>query len=161
MPRWCWHLKTLDTRGDPGELRDWKFRIASELHECDFSPEDTQELLKLVDWLMQLPAVLQADFRQQLHRYEEGRRMPYVTSFGRTAMLELIEDSLRTKFGDEGVKLLPDILAINDAEKYKVINRAILQATTVDEVRRACAAASAPPPRAKKGGNGKRGRSRT
>ncbi len=86
--------------------------------------------------------------------------MPYVTSFGRLAMLDLIEDSLRAKFGEEGIKLLPDIEAMNDAEKYKAVNRAILTATTLDEVRRACAAAAGPAPRAKKGSNGKRGRAK-
>ncbi len=65
--------------------------------------------------------------------------MPYVTSFGRLAMLDAIEEFLRARFGEEGVKLMPAISAMNDAEKYKAVIRAIATATTVDEVRRACA----------------------
>jgi hypothetical protein len=155
------HLKTLETRGDAGERRDWKVRIACGLHECGLGPEETQQLVKLVDWLMELPAGLQQDFEQKTHEYEEGRHMPYITGIGRTAMLSMLEDLLRDKFGDEGVKLMPAIQALNDGEKYMALNRAIAAATTLDEVRRACAPASAPAPRVKKGGNGKRGRPRT
>jgi hypothetical protein len=73
----------------------------------------------------------------------------------------MLEDLLRDKFGDEGVQLMPAIEALNDGEKYLALNRAIAAATTLDEVRRACAPASARAPRGKKGGNVKRGRSRT
>jgi hypothetical protein len=87
--------------------------------------------------------------------------MRHYTGTERVGMADLIEDSLRAKFGDEGVKLMPAIEEINDGEKFKVINRAIAMATTLDEVRRACAAAAAPAPRRKKGGNGQRGQRRT
>ena len=77
------HLKTMETRRNPGDRRDWKLRIARGLHECGFSPEDVQQLLKLIDWLMELPEALQQDFQQELHEDEEGRRMPFVTGWGR------------------------------------------------------------------------------
>jgi hypothetical protein len=152
------HLKTLQTRHDPGERRAWKLRIARGLHECGFRPEDVWQLLKLIDWLMELPEALQRNFKRQLHEYEEGRRMPFVPFWERDGMLHLIEVQLRAKFGDEGAKLMPGISAMDDAEKYTAVGRAVATATTLDEVRRACAAASAPAPRRKKGGNGKRGR---
>jgi hypothetical protein len=155
------HLKTLETRGDPGARRDWKLRIARGLHECGFSPEETRKLLKLVDWLMALPMALEQHFLLQLHEYEEGRHMRYYTGAERVGMLNLIEDALRAKFGDEGAMLIPALEEINDGEKYIVINRAIALATTLDEVRRACAAAAAPAPRRKKSGNGQRGQRRT
>jgi hypothetical protein len=148
------HLKTLETRGDPGERRDWKVRIACGLHECGFVPEEIQQLVKLVDWLMELPVRLQRNFEQITHEFEEGRHMPYITGIGRTAMLRMLESLLRDKFGDEGVQLIPAIEELNDGEKYLALNCAIAAATTLDEVRQACAAASAPARRAKKGGNG-------
>jgi hypothetical protein len=154
------HLKALETRGDPGERRDWKLRIACGLHECGFGPDETQKLLKLVDWLMELPMGLQRHFLHQLHEYEEARHMRYYTGTERIGMLDLIEDSLRAKFGDEGLTLMPALEEINDGEKYKLINRAILHATTLDEVRQACAAAAAPRRRGQKSGNGQRGRRR-
>ena len=60
------HLKTIQTRETPGERRDWKLRIAQGLHECGFADEDVQELLKLVDWLMELSKPLEDDFERRL-----------------------------------------------------------------------------------------------
>ena len=73
--------------------------------------------------------------------------MPFVNTIERRGMLRLIEDSLRTKFGEEGIEVMPAIRELNDAEKYFALNRTILAAETLDEVRRACAKASAPTPR--------------
>ena len=83
--------------------------------------------------------------------------MLYVTSIERERMFEMIEVSLRAKFGAEVEELLDPIHDLNDAEKYKDLMRQITRATTLDEVRRACVAAGAAVPRRKKGGNGKRG----
>jgi hypothetical protein len=155
------HLKTLQTRDNLGARRDWKVRIACGLRECGFGLEDREQLLKLIDWLMELPTRLRRDFQRQLDEYEEGQRMSFVTGWGRDGMLAVVEDLLRDKFGDEGAKLLPAISAMDDAEKYKALNRAIANAATLEDVRRACAEIVGPAPRRKKGGNGKRGRPRT
>jgi hypothetical protein len=155
------HLKTLETRDDPRDRRAWKFRIARGLHECGFADEDVGKLLKLVDWLMELPRALERDYRRELHEYEEGLRMPYVTSYERWGMMDLIEDALRTKFGEEGASLVEPIGDLNDAEKYRAIMRVIVLASSLDEVRQAYAQAAAPPPRRKKGGGGKRGQSKS
>ncbi len=151
------HLKTLETRDDPNDRRLWKFRIARGLHECGFGAEDVGQLMKLVDWLMELPQVLERDYRRELHEYEEGLRMPYVTSYERWGMLDLIERTLRLKFGEEGAALFPVIEEFGDADKYRAINDVIVLATSLDEVRQACAKATVPASRRKKGGNGKRG----
>jgi hypothetical protein len=155
------HLKTIQTRDDPAERRDWKLRIAQGLHECGVRPEDVQELMKLVDWLMELPTVLQRDFKRRLHNYQEGRRMPFVPFFERDGMLRVIERSLRTKFGEAGAALVPQLEELDDAEKFLAIQDVILQASDLDEVRRACAEASRPTHRGKKSRNGKRGRAKT
>jgi hypothetical protein len=65
--------------------------------------------------------------------------MPYVTSFERFGMRRMIEDSLRAKFGKEGVALMPAIIALNESENFLTVNRAILADASVDEVRRTCA----------------------
>jgi hypothetical protein len=151
------HLTALETRNDPRGRRAWKFRLVRGLYERGLRKEDMRQLLRLIDWLVDLPPRLQADFLREVDEYVEGQTMPYVTSWGREAMFELIEISLREKFGDEVEELLDPIHELNDAEKYKDLMRQITRATTLDEVRRACVAAGAPVPRRKKGGNGKRG----
>jgi hypothetical protein len=115
----------------------------------------------MIDWLMELPPRAQQQFDQELREYEEGRRMPYVTSWERNGMRRLLESSLRTKFGEDGLELMPAIIEMNDAEKYEVLNRVILMATTLEEVRQAVAEAAASPQQRKKRGNGKRGTSKT
>ncbi len=68
------HLKTLETRGNPAERRNWKLRIARGLHECGFSAEDVCRLLNLVDWLMELPRRLERNYQQELDNFVERRR---------------------------------------------------------------------------------------
>jgi hypothetical protein len=155
------HLKTLETRGDPAGRRTWKLRLVRGLYERGFSKEDVRQLFHVIDWLMELPSPVQQRFEQELHEYEEGRRMPYVTSIERSGMRKLIEDALRTRFGTEAEELFPVILDLNDAEKYLALNRIVWTATTLDEVRRACTKLAAPPRRRKKEGNGKRGSAKT
>jgi hypothetical protein len=85
--------------------------------------------------------------------------MPFVTTPDRFAMekgmLQLIEDLLRAKFGEEGCKLMPQISDLEDADKFRMVHIDITNATTLDEVRRACAAAAAPPGPHKKNKRGK------
>jgi hypothetical protein len=150
------HLKALETRGAPAARRLWKLRLVRGLYEQGWNSEDVRQLFRVIDWLMELPPPLKRRFEQELAELEEGLEMPYVTSIERSGMLRLIEDSLRTKFGEEGAGLIPVIEELNDAEKYVALNRVILNATTLDEVRQACSEAAAPPPRRKKGSNGKR-----
>jgi hypothetical protein len=154
------HLKALETRRDPAGRRAWKFRLVRGLYEQGFAAQDVRRLFRLIDWLLELPPALERVFQQDLKTYEEERTMPFITTPERigikTGWMQAIEDVLRIKFGEEGVSLVPEITALEDVEKYRSVNRAILKATTLDEVRRACAEAAAPPPPPKKR-RGKRG----
>jgi hypothetical protein len=156
------HLKTLETRVRPRDRRAWKFRISRGLHECGFAAEDVGKLMKLVDWLMELPEALQRDYQREVNEYEEGLKVPFYTIWERDGMkkgmLRMMEQALRLRFGDEGAALLPAIQALDDPDKYLAVHDAILQAHSLDEARQACTKAAAPPPRRKKGGSGKRGR---
>src|SRR5581483_3140495 len=59
------HLKALETRHDPRDRRAWKFRLVRGLYERGFGKEDVRQLFKVIDWLMELPRRLQADFWQE------------------------------------------------------------------------------------------------
>ncbi len=156
------HLKTLQTQDDPQNRRTWKFRIARGLHECGFPAEDVQQLMKLIDWLMELPETLENDFQQELDAYEEGRRMPFLAYFERRTLRRMLEETLHAKFGEEALDLIPTIQSFSDAEKFETINMAIAKATTLDQVREACEAVTRPEPPPtpkKKAGRGKRSNS--
>ena len=70
--------------------------------------------------------------------------MPYVTSIERLARSEglregrreSIESLLRVRFGDEGLKLMPEVREVQDEEVLRAVIKALETATSLDEVRR-------------------------
>lgn len=134
------HLKARETHGDPVGRHAWKVRLVRNLYERGFNPKDVRELFRLIDWLMELPPALAVVFRQDLDKIQEERSMPYVTSIERLArregQREGIEVLLRMRFGDEGLKLMPEINEIHEEETLRAILKTLATAATPDEVRR-------------------------
>jgi hypothetical protein len=159
------HLKALETRADPLARRSWKFRLVRGLYERGFDAEELRKLFRLIDWLMELPPALETLFWQDVNQFQEGQVVPFITTperYGiRVGLLQAIEDLLRVKFGEEGVALLVEIRALEEAEKYLAVHNAIAQGMsgplTLDDVRRAIAKAASPPPPPPKKRRTKRG----
>jgi hypothetical protein len=76
----------METRRDPHARHHWKIQLVKGLYEHGWSANDVRQLFRLIAWLMDLPKELQVSFREELYRYEEDKRMPYVTSIERMAM---------------------------------------------------------------------------
>jgi hypothetical protein len=78
-----------------------------------------------------------------LHRYEEEKRMPYVTSVERLAkeegrkeeLLEVIEAGLQGKFGRAGLKLLPKIRALKNNAQLRDVAKTLMTADSLDAIR--------------------------
>lgn len=144
------HLKALETRRDPAARRTWKFRLVRGLYERGFGAEDVRQLFRLIDWLMELPPVLDTLFWSDVESFEEERVVPFITTPERIGikrgLLQAIEDLLKIRFSEEGVLLMAQIRPLEDADKYRLIHQAAVRATTLDDVRHAIAEASAPPP---------------
>ncbi len=134
------HLKARQTHGDPAGRHAWKLRLVRGLYERDFSPKDVRELFRLIDWLMELPRALNDMIWQDVDKIQEERRMPFITTperIGRrTGLCIGIESLLRVRFGDEGLKLMPEIHEIYEEEKLLAILKALETAASPDEVRR-------------------------
>ena len=150
------HLKALETRHEPQSRKMWKVRLVRGLYERGFSGEDVRQLLRIIDWLMELPSPLNDEVDQEVESYLEEERMPYVTSFERVGMFRVIRSTLLEKFGDAAADLVEPIRELNDAEKYEKMNQAIATATTLAEVRRAYARIAAPPRKRNGKSKGKR-----
>jgi hypothetical protein len=134
------HLKTLETSQDPAERRAWKVRLVKGLYERGLSPEDVRRLFRFIDWVMELPPALEQLFEGEIYRFEEEKRMPYLTSIERRAqakgLLAGIEVCLKLKFGDEGLELMPELRALQDHELLGAVLGAIQTAATPEELRR-------------------------
>jgi predicted DNA-binding ribbon-helix-helix protein len=134
------HLKARQTHGDPAGRHAWKLRLVRGLYERGFSAKDVRELFRLIDWLMVLPPALNNMIWQDMHKIQEERRMPFVTSIERLmecrGLRAGIESLLRVRFGEEGLRLMPEIQEIYEEEKLQAILRALETAASPDEVRR-------------------------
>lgn len=103
---------------------------------------EVRQLLRFIDWMMDLPESLAALFEQELAAYEEEKHMPFITSFERTGirkgLLAGIKALLRVKYGEPGLELLPEIEQIHDHEKLETILNALETTNTPAELRRLC-----------------------
>jgi hypothetical protein len=134
------HLKALETREHPIDRQAWKLRLAKGLYERGLSADDVRQLFLFIDWVMDLPPVLGELFWEEMNRYQEEKRMPFVSSIEKIGMRkglqEGIEKCLQLRFGAEGLKLLPEIKQILDVDVLRAILDAITTANTAEELRR-------------------------
>ena len=134
------HLKARETHGDPAGRCDWKIRLVRNLLERGFSPREVRELFRVIDWLMELPPPLVTVFWQEVEKMQEEKRMPYVTSIERLGirkgLCKGIESMLKLRFGEEGLKLMPEIREIYEEETLEAILKALETATSLEDVRR-------------------------
>ena len=81
-------LKVLETRNAPATRWQWKLRLVKGLYDRGLNREQVRQLFRVIDWMLALPPELEQSFRTDLERFEEARRMPYVTSIERLAREE-------------------------------------------------------------------------
>ncbi len=98
--------------------------------------------------MIELPESLEREAWREIREYEEEKRMPYITTperIGREegrqqglreGLLKAVALGLKLKFGDEGLRLLPEIRTIDDVPKLESLLDAIEPALTVDDLRR-------------------------
>ncbi len=138
------HLKALATQRDVSQRHLWKTQLVRGLYDRGLSANDVRQLFRLIDWIMRLPPALEGLFWADVQKFEEERRMPYVTSVERMAIekgrrqqqLEDIEHGLRFRFGDEGPKLMPEITHLQDTTILRQIQDAILAGASLDDLRK-------------------------
>ncbi|GAK49347.1 hypothetical protein U14_00569 [Candidatus Moduliflexus flocculans] len=80
------YLKTLDTKKQPEQRYEWKFRLYRVLYDRGYERQDILELMRFIDWVMVLPDELQFRFDETITAYEEEQHMQYITSFERIGM---------------------------------------------------------------------------
>lgn len=78
-------LEAHRTKGDAGARLVTKFTLMKRLYQHGFTRAEVLELLRLIDWMLELPPALEEKLEVQMARFEEEVKMSYVTSFERIA----------------------------------------------------------------------------
>ncbi len=74
------HLRMLETERDVRRRLEWKLILTKMLYDRGYGERDVIDLFRFLDWLIFLPADLQREYRDEIERFEEERKMPYVTT---------------------------------------------------------------------------------
>ena len=149
------HLKEMETKKDLDARLFWKITLVKKLYEKGYSKEEVFLLYKFIDWLVKLPEELTKRFYEEIKKYEEDKKMAYITTAERMGikkgieigiqqgiqqgvlqgLREAIELGLKLRFGVEGLKLLPEVEKIKEVERLKVIKEAIEIAENIEDIR--------------------------
>lgn len=73
------HLKTKATSGNLEERKLWKWTLVRGLFEKGYTRDDIVQLFRAIDRMMALPRELQQQFKQEVNRYQEERRMRFLS----------------------------------------------------------------------------------
>jgi hypothetical protein len=131
------HLKTQATRRDYQGRLQWKLSLIRRLYERGYSRDQILQLFRLIEWMMVLPRELELSFRAELRRYQEERRMPYITGFEIDGMVqahrENIIEVLETRFETVPQGLSDRINEIDDLALLKSLHKRAITVASVEE----------------------------
>ncbi len=93
------HLKNQSTVKDRQKRLNEKIQIVKHLYQKGFSKQNIINLFRFIDWLMTLPEELDASFTEELARFEEEKKMQYITSVERVGYKRGMEEG--EKIGEQ------------------------------------------------------------
>jgi hypothetical protein len=133
------HLQTQATRRKVNERYAAKFQLMRLLYERGYTGVEIRQLFRFIDWLMVLPKELAHTFRQELHAYEEERKMRYVTSIEQLAIEEgqqqLVLRQLTHLFGELDAETQSQIRGLTLAQREQLAE-ALLDFTAISDLHR-------------------------
>ncbi len=154
------HLKDMETKKNINNRLFWKVTLIKSLYQKGYAKNDILLLYKFIDWLVNLPKELSKKFDDEIIKYEEEKKMPYITTAEkigiekgiqqgiqqgirqgiqqgiRQGLLKAIKLGLELKFGTEGLRIYPKIKKIEDADILEAIGESIRLAKDVADIER-------------------------
>ena len=131
------HLKTKATLGDPQSRFQWKLSLIRNLYQRGYSREEVLQLFRLIQWMMVLPEELERNLEAEVSRYEEERRMPYITTFERRAMLKNLRENvieiLDVRFEVVPASVIETVNQIGDLDGLKQLLRRAVTISSLEE----------------------------
>ena len=139
------HLDTQETRERLGERKDRKFALVRRLLERGWDAKKVRQLFRVIDWMMELPEDLKIEFNDQITRYQEEKKMPFIDTFEEIGMkkgmerglAKGIETALRLRFPAVSSQLMSEIGEnVHDYVQLERILDAAATVATPDELRK-------------------------
>ncbi|MBE9054897.1 transposase [Sphaerospermopsis sp. LEGE 08334] len=135
------HLQTQATQGNSQQRFQLKLSLVKRLYDLGYTGEMIRQLFRFIEWMMTLPPILQSDFKTELNRYEEGKRMPFLTSFeidgirkgslqtSRENVIEILE----IRFGNVSDDLKNQINSLEDLQLLKSLHKQAITIASVED----------------------------
>ncbi len=136
------HRAALITSRDSPERRMRKLELLRYLkeEENEFARGELHQVLRLLDWLLQLSEPEEIKLRQELAELEPETSMPYVTSFERFARQEGRQEGLergREEGREEGLRqAVREVLLIRFGEVPRPVEEGLIAAADADRLGR-------------------------
>ncbi len=127
---------------------EWKRRITHNLLERSLDEATRWKVLRLVDWMIDLPVQLNEVFWGEVNEWKARNVMPFVTGLEqmainegmkkdlRTGLLSGLEVALEMKFNDDGKQFFEELKSVSDTACLRSLLEAIRSAATIDELRK-------------------------
>lgn len=117
------HLKNLETIKDYNERLFWKITLVKKLYEKGYSKRDILRLYRFIDWIMALPKDLTTKFKDEIINYEEGLKMPYITSIERLGIEEGMEKGMIKNAQQMLIEVLQERFGVIDSQiQQKIVD---------------------------------------
>jgi hypothetical protein len=143
------HLLNMETRRDADKRLESKFQIVKQLYGNGYSRQEIVDVFRFIDWIMDLPGSHERLFWDELSRYEEVRKMMYVTSVERIGIekgmlenaREMVQEAISSRFGTVPEDIAGEIERFEDRERLRVLLRQAVVCRDMEAFRNALAAA--------------------
>ena len=80
------HLREMETKRDVEKRLLWKVSLVKALYDKGYTREDVLLLYTFIDWLISLPRGYDRKFHEEIVRFEEVKKVPFVTTAEKIGM---------------------------------------------------------------------------